>query len=48
MSDLILTTPGRVRPRRLRRNQAIRDLVAETHIAPSQSLIQRHQAQSSY
>ena len=39
MSDLILTTPGRVRPRRLRRNQTIRDLVAETHIAPSQFIV---------
>ncbi len=39
MSDLILTTPGRVRPRRLRRNQTIRNLVAETHIAPSQFIV---------
>jgi len=39
MSDLILTTPERVRPRRLRRNQTIRDLVAETHIAPSQFIV---------
>ena len=39
MSDVTLTTPGRVRPRRLRRNQVIRDLVAETYIAPSQFIV---------
>lgn len=39
MSDVTLTTPGRIRPRRLRRNQVIRDLVAETHIAPSQFIV---------
>ena len=41
MSETTLTTPGRVRPRRLRRTQAIRDLVAETHIAPSQFIVPR-------
>ena len=39
MSELNVTTPGRARPRRLRRNQTIRDLVAETHIAPSQFIV---------
>ena len=41
MSETSLTTPGRVRPRRLRRSQAIRNLVAETHIAPSQFIVPR-------
>ena len=41
MSETTLTTPGRVRPRRLRRSQAIRNLVAETHIAPSQFIVPR-------
>jgi porphobilinogen synthase len=41
MRKLDISTPGRVRPRRLRRNQAIRDLVAETHIAPSQFIVPR-------
>jgi porphobilinogen synthase len=41
MRKLDVPTPGRVRPRRLRRTQAIRDLVAETHIAPSQFIVPR-------
>jgi porphobilinogen synthase len=41
MSKLAITTPGRVRPRRLRRTPAIRDLVAETHIAPAQFIVPR-------
>ncbi len=36
MSELIITTPERVRPRRLRRTPALRDLVAETGIAAAQ------------
>jgi porphobilinogen synthase len=36
MRELSITTPGRVRPRRLRRTGTIRDLVAETHISPGQ------------
>ena len=39
MSDLNVTVPGRVRPRRLRRNQAIRDLAAETHVAAAQFIV---------
>ena len=39
MNDRIVTTPGRVRPRRLRRNQAIRDLAAETHLSPAQFIV---------
>ena len=41
MRELDLTLPGPVRPRRLRRTQAMRDLVAETHIAPSQFIVPR-------
>ncbi len=41
MRDLNVTMPGRVRPRRLRQTQAMRDLVAETHIAPSQFIVPR-------
>jgi porphobilinogen synthase len=41
MGKLEIPTPGRTRPRRLRRTQAIRDLVAETHIAPSQFIVPR-------
>jgi porphobilinogen synthase len=41
MRELNVTTPGRVRPRRLRRTGALRDLVAETHIAPSQFIVPR-------
>ena len=39
MRDLTITLPGRVRPRRLRRTGAIRDLVAETHLAPAQFIL---------
>lgn len=39
MNNLTLTTQGRIRPRRLRLNKAIRNLVAETHIAPSQFIV---------
>ena len=39
MRDLTITLPGRVRPRRLRRTGAIRDLVAETRISPAQFVL---------
>ena len=39
MRDLTITTPGRVRPRRLRRTGAIRDLVAETRISPAEFVL---------
>ena len=39
MRDLTITGPGRVRPRRLRRTGAIRDLVAETHLSPAQFIL---------
>ena len=39
MRDLTITLPGRVRPRRLRRTRAIRDLVAETHLSPAQFIL---------
>ena len=39
MSNTSVTTPGRIRPRRLRRNQVIRDLAAETWISPSQFIV---------
>ena len=39
MRDLTITLPGRVRPRRLRRTGAIRDLVAETRISPAQLVL---------
>ena len=39
MRDLTITLPGRIRPRRLRRTGAIRDLVAETHISPDQFIL---------
>ena len=39
MRDLTITLPGRVRPRRLRRTGAIRDLVAETHLTPAQFIL---------
>ena len=39
MRDLTITLPGRVRPRRLRRTGAIRDLVAETHISPARFIL---------
>ncbi len=35
MSTRIATRPERVRPRRLRRTRAIRDLAAETHVTPA-------------
>jgi porphobilinogen synthase len=41
MRKLNVTAPGRVRPRRLRRSRALRNLVAETHIAPSQFIVPR-------
>ena len=36
---MTVTTPERIRPRRLRRTPAIRELVAETAIAPSQLIM---------
>ena len=39
MRDLTITLPGRVRPRRLRRTGAIRDLVAETHLSPARFIL---------
>ena len=39
MNEAKLTTSTRVRPRRLRRNQVIRDMTAETHISPSQFIV---------
>ena len=39
MRDLTITLPGRVRPRRLRRTGAIRDLVAETHLSPTRFIL---------
>ena len=39
MNDTRVTTPERIRPRRLRRNQVIRDLAAETWISPSQFIV---------
>ncbi len=39
MRDLTITLPGRIRPRRLRRTGAIRDLVAETRIFPDQFVL---------
>lgn len=39
MRDLTITLPGRVRPRRLRRTGAIRDLAAETRISPAQLVL---------
>ncbi len=41
MGKLTVSTPGRTRPRRLRRTQALRDLVAETRIAPAQFIVPR-------
>lgn len=41
MRELDITTPGRVRPRRLRQTKAMRELVAETHISPSQFIVPR-------
>ena len=39
MSETTVTTPGRVRPRRLRRNKVIRDLAAETQLSASQFIV---------
>ena len=39
MSETNVTVPGRVRPRRLRRNQVIRDFAAETQIDPSHFIV---------
>ena len=39
MRDLTITMPGRVRPRRLRRTRAMRDLAAETHLSPAQLVL---------
>ena len=39
MRELNITLPGRDRPRRLRRGQVMRDLVAETHVRPSQFVL---------
>ncbi len=39
MPDATLTTPERLRPRRLRRTRAIRDLVAETQVAAEQLIM---------
>ena len=39
MSNATPYSPGRARPRRLRKNQIVRDLVAETHISPSQFIV---------
>jgi porphobilinogen synthase len=36
MAELTITTPGRMRLRRLRRTKALRNLVAETTVGPSQ------------
>jgi len=41
MRKLEITTPGRVRPRRLRRTPAIRDLTAETRLTPAQFIVPR-------
>jgi porphobilinogen synthase len=39
MDELKVTTPGRVRPRRLRRTRALRDLVAETQVHAEQLIM---------
>lgn len=39
MPDHAVTTPERLRPRRLRRTRALRDLVAETHVAAAQLIM---------
>ena len=39
MRELTITLPGRVRPRRLRRTAALRDLVAETRICADQFVL---------
>ena len=39
MKDLSMTTPARVRPRRLRRTPALRDLVAETRVTAAELIM---------
>ncbi len=39
MNEHEVTTPGRIRPRRLRRSQALRDLVAETRVRAEQLIM---------
>ena len=39
MNESSITTPERVRPRRLRRNAALRDLLGETYVSPSQLIM---------
>ena len=39
MDELTITTPGRIRARRLRRTRALRDLVAETSVHPAQLIM---------
>jgi porphobilinogen synthase len=39
MDELTITTPGRARPRRLRRTRALRNLVAETHVHATQLIM---------
>ena len=39
MRELTITGPGRIRPRRLRRTPAVRDLVAETRISAEQFVL---------
>src|SRR5690606_26075000 len=39
MKDISLTTPARVRPRRLRRTPALRDLVAETRVTAAELIM---------
>ncbi len=39
MAELKITTPGRVRPRRLRRTSALRDLVGETSVGAEQLIM---------
>ena len=39
MAELTITTPGRTRLRRLRRTRALRNLVAETRVAPEQLIM---------
>ena len=39
MAELIVTTPGRTRLRRLRRTRALRNLVAETSVGAEQLIM---------
>ena len=39
MRKLKITLPGRVRPRRLRQTQSMRDLTAETHLEANQFIL---------